>query len=152
MLRCTVSADMLLTPIPTSSFYKNSVQCIVDSDGYILFSNHDENWMGTNLLETLKKNNVSDKSVDLLRPALKEDHNTTVKFKLDHTNYFCSSVSLGYNDWNLVQITKTSAVDAVLHKILKKYRSCQPGSNPINNPYRSLGFPGHHPAAAENSA
>lgn len=119
MLRCTVSADMLLTPIPTSSFYKNSVQCIVDSDGYILFSNHDENWMGTNLLETLKKNNVSDKSVDLLRPALKEDHNTTVKFKLDHTNYFCSSVSLGYNDWNLVQITKTSAVDAVLHKILK---------------------------------
>ncbi|MCH1981636.1 diguanylate cyclase [Ruminococcus sp. OA3] len=119
ILRCIVRAELLLTPIPTSSFYENSAQCIVDSDGNILYGDFIQNWMGVNFLEALAEKNVSAASLDSLKPALKADFNTTVKLRINHTSYFCSSVSLGYSDWNLVQIYKTSAVDEVLQKILK---------------------------------
>ena len=108
VLRSLVQAEKLVQTLQTSYFREPVHSYLVKGNGDFVEISEP---LPSNLYSAMKSYLAEQKDLDSIRAMLKQNQNATCKFRLADKNYiYVSTVSLGYNDWHIVNLTSAENV------------------------------------------
>ncbi|WP_195983672.1 diguanylate cyclase [Clostridium sp. D33t1_170424_F3] len=118
VLRSLVQAEKLVQTLQTGYFRESVQSYLVKGNGDFVEISEP---LPNNLYTAMRPYLTEQEDQDSVREMLKQNQNTTCKFQLEDQSYiYISTVSLGYNDWHIVNIT--SAENVSRHsKVIMQY-------------------------------
>lgn len=118
VLRSLVQAEKLVQTLQTSYFRESMQSYLIKGNGDFVELSET---LPSNLYSAMEPYLVKKEDLNSIRTMLKQNQNTTYKFKLENLNdIYISTVALGYNDWHIVNFT--SAENVSRHsKVIMQY-------------------------------
>ncbi len=113
VLICTVEAEELIDLVQIPQTHEVRKQYLVGGDGKILYCDGSKDEIGQNALDILREWGSGEETLAALSEAFASDGSATLSLDVTDKGYYCTSVSLTHNNWNILRILRADSISTV---------------------------------------